>query len=362
MIAALHNKRYGMSVFSQQDFDDHEQIVFASDPDTGLKAIIAIHNTARGPALGGCRMWNYASEGEAVRDALRLSRGMTYKNALADLPFGGGKSVIIGDARTHKSVELMAAMGRAVDRLAGRYIIAEDVGTSVEDMAIIRGVTRHVAGLKEGGSGDPSPATARGVFVGIQAAVDYRLRRNSLDGLRVVVQGLGHVGWDLCRQLAEQGVRLSVSDIRREHVERAVESFDATPVNADSIFDVEADVFAPCALGAVINDNTLPRLKVSIVAGSANNQLAENRHGVALAERGILYAPDYAINAGGVINISHEFGPSGTGYDRAVAFAHVDRIHDTLITIFTRADAEGIPTNVAADRIAEERFRLSRVA
>jgi len=351
-----------MSVFSQQDFDGHEQVVFASDPETGLEAIIAIHNTARGPALGGCRMWAYASEDEAVRDALRLSRGMTYKNALADLPFGGGKSVIIGDARSQKTPDLMASMGHAVDRLAGRYIIAEDVGTSVEDMAVIRGVTRHVAGLQEGGSGDPSPATARGVFMGIRAAVDYRLRRNSLDGLRVIVQGLGHVGWDLCRQLADEGVRLSVSDIRREHVERAVESFGATPVDADSVFDVEAEVFAPCALGAVINDNTLPRLKVAVVAGSANNQLAENRHGAALADRGILYAPDYVINAGGVINISHEFGPSGTAYDRVAAFAHVDRIHDTLMTIFKRADAEGVPTNVAADRIAEERFKLSRVA
>jgi leucine dehydrogenase len=351
-----------MTVFSQQDFDDHEQVVFASDVETGLRTIIAIHNTVRGPALGGCRMWAYASEGDAVRDALRLSRGMTYKNALADLPFGGGKSVIIGDARSQKSPELMAAMGRAVDRLAGRYIIAEDVGTSVEDMAVVRNITRHVAGLKDGGSGDPSPATARGVFMGIRAAVDYRLRRNSLDGLRVVVQGLGNVGWDLCRQLADEGVRLSVSDIRQDHVERAVETFGAAPIDTDSIFDVEADVFAPCALGAVINDNTLPRLKVAVVAGSSNNQLAEDRHGALLAERGILYAPDYVINAGGVINISHEFGPSGTGYDRTTAFAHVDRIHDTLMTIFKRADADGVPTNVAADRIAEERFKLSRVA
>lgn len=350
-----------MAVFSMQDFDGHEQVVFASDPESGLKAIIAVHDTARGPALGGCRMWNYASEDLAVRDVLRLSRGMTYKNALADLPFGGGKSVIIGDSRAHKTPELMAAMGRAVDRLAGRYIIAEDVGTSVEDMAIVHGVTRHVAGLRDG-SGDPSPATARGVFMGIRAAVDHRLRRNSLDGLRVNVQGLGHVGWDLCRQLAGEGARLAVSDIRRDTVERAVETFGATPVDAEQIFDVEADVFAPCALGAVIDDSTLPRLRVAVVAGSANNQLAESRHGAELARRGILYAPDFVINAGGVINISYEFGRDGKGYDRAAAFAHVDRIHDTLLTIFQRADAEGIPTNIAADRIAEERFRPSRVA
>ena len=350
-----------MAVFSLQDFDGHEQVVCASDPDSGLKAIIAVHDTARGPALGGCRMWNYASEDLAVRDVLRLSRGMTYKNALADLPFGGGKSVIIGDSRADKTPELMAAMGRAVERLAGRYIIAEDVGTSVEDMATVRSVTRHVAGLRDG-SGDPSPATARGVFMGIRAAADYRLRRNSLDGLRVNVQGLGHVGWDLCRQLAGEGARLAVSDIRRDTVERAVEAFGATPVDAEQIYDVEADVFAPCALGAVIDDDTLPRLKVAVVAGSANNQLAESRHGTGLARRGILYAPDFVINAGGVINISYEFGRNGQGYDRAAAFAHVDRIHDTLLRIFQRADAEGIPTNIAADRIAEERFRPSRVA
>jgi leucine dehydrogenase len=342
-----------------RDFDGHEQIVFASDPETGLRAIIAVHDTSRGPALGGCRMWDYASEDHAVEDALRLSRGMTYKNALADLPFGGGKSVIIGNARTAKTPGLMAAMGRAVDRLAGRYIIAEDVGTSVDDMAVIRGVTRHVAGLRDG-SGDPSPATARGVFVGIKATVQHRLRRNSLDGLRVSVQGLGHVGWDLCRQLAAEGARLSVSDIRPEAVERAVESFGATPVAAERIFDVGADVFAPCALGAVIDDGTLPRLKVAIVAGSANNQLAEARHGVELARRGILYAPDFVINAGGVINISHEAGANG--YDRAAAFAHVDRIHDTLLDIFKRAETEGVPTNLAADRIAEERFRPSRIS
>jgi len=349
-----------MSVFSMQDFDGHEQVVFASDPETGLKAIIAIHNTARGPALGGCRMWAYAGENDAIRDVLRLSRGMTYKNAMADLPFGGGKSVIIGDARSMKTPELMAAMGRAVERLAGRYIIAEDVGTSVEDMAVVRTVTSHVAGLKEGGSGDPSPATAHGVFMGIRAAVGYKMRRNSLDGLRVNVQGLGHVGLHLCRQLADEGARLAVADIRREHVEEAVDSFGATPIDPDSIYDVEADVFAPCALGAVINDDTLPRLRVSVVAGSANNQLAENRHGAALAARGILYAPDYVINAGGVINISHEL--DGGGYDRETAFAHVGRIHDTLLTIFSRADQDGLPTNVAADRIAEERFRPSRVA
>jgi leucine dehydrogenase len=346
-----------MSVFSIPDFDSHEQVVFVSEPESGLRAIIAIHDSSRGPALGGCRMWQYVTEAEAVRDVLRLSRGMTYKNAMADLPFGGGKSVIIGDARTGKTPELMAAMGRAVDRLNGRYIIAEDVGTSVGDMAVIRNVTPYVAGLAEGGSGDPSPATAYGVFMGIRAAVSWRLRRNALDGLRVNVQGLGNVGWHLCRHLADQGVRLTVTDIRPEKVERAADEFRATPVAPDAIFDAEGDVFAPCALGAVINDATLPRLKVAVVAGSANNQLAENCHGAGLTERGILYAPDYVINAGGVINISYERQGDGARYDREAAFAHVGRIHDTLLTIFSRAERDRVPTSLAADRIAEERFR-----
>jgi leucine dehydrogenase len=344
-----------MTVFSGRDFEGHEQVVFAADPETGLKAIIAIHDTQRGPALGGCRMWRYRDEGEAVRDVLRLSRGMTYKNALADLPFGGGKSVIIGDARADKSPALMAAMGRAVERLGGRYIIAEDVGTSVEDMAVVRAATQHVAGLAAGGSGDPSPATAWGVFHGIRAAVGHKLGRNGLDGLKVAVQGLGHVGQHLCRHLAEEGAELVVTDIRPEITASVARRFGARAVAPADIFDVEADVFAPCALGAVIDDATLPRLRVAVVAGSANNQLAEDRHGERLAERGILYAPDYVINAGGVINISHE--RDAGGYDRDRAFAHVARIGDTLATIFARAERDGVPTNLAADRLAEERFR-----
>ncbi|HEV7369604.1 Glu/Leu/Phe/Val dehydrogenase [Arenibaculum sp.] len=343
-----------MPVFGDQDFDNHEQVVFAADPETGLRAIIAIHDTTRGPALGGCRMWAYADEQSAINDALRLSRGMTYKNALADLPLGGGKSVIIGDARTAKTAGLMAAMGRAVDALGGRYVVAEDVGTTVEDIEVIRRHTNHVAGVAHGG-GDPSPATAFGVFSGIRAAVEHKLRRTSLDGVRVAVQGLGHVGQNLCRHLAGEGAKLYVSDIWPENVARVVEEHGATAVDPDAIYGVDADVFAPCALGAVINDDTLPRLSVSIVAGAANNQLAEDRHGVELARRGILYAPDYVINAGGVISISHEREPGG--YDRERAFRHVARIHDTLKLIIERAEREGVPTNLAADRIAQERFR-----
>jgi leucine dehydrogenase len=349
-----------MPVFEDRDFDGHEQVVFAADPESGLRAVIAVHDTSRGPALGGCRMWPYAGEADAVRDVLRLSRGMTYKNALAGLPLGGGKAVVIGDPRTAKSPALLRALGRAVDRLGGRYIIAEDVGTSVEDMAVVRGATTHVAGLAEGGSGDPSPATAFGVFVGIRAAVRHRMQRDDLAGVHVAVQGLGHVGWHLCRLLAEAGARLSITDIRREVIDRAAFAFNATPVEPAAITTVEADIFAPCALGAVIDDRTLPALKVAIVAGSANNQLAEDRHGEELARRGILYAPDYVINAGGVINISHEFDPGG--YDRDRAFRHIAGIGDTLRTIFTRADQERMPTNRMADRVAEERFRPHRLA
>ncbi len=347
-----------MSLFSAQDFDEHEQVVFAADAETGLRAIIAIHDTSRGPALGGCRMWNYATEDEAVRDALRLSRGMTYKAAIANLSLGGGKSVIIGDPRTDKSPELLQAMGRAVENLKGRYVIAEDVGTGVEDMSHIRKETRHVAGLapEQGGCGDPSPSTALGVLMGLRAAIDYRGEHKSLSGMRVAVQGLGHVGFHLCRYLAAEGAELVVSDIREESVRRAVKTFGATAIAADQIFDADVDVFAPCALGAILNDETIPRLKAGIVAGSANNQLAEARHGDALRQRGILYAPDYVINAGGVIQVAGE----REGLDRDKVTRKVKGLYDTVLDIFDRADRHDISTSLAADRIAEERFRPHR--
>lgn len=344
-----------MSVFSSVHFDDHEEVVFCRDAQTGLNAIIAVHDTTLGAGLGGCRFWNYDTEEAALTDALRLSRGMTYKAALAKTGRGGGKSVIIGDPRKIGTPELFRAMGRFVDGLGGSYIIAEDVGTSPADMAHVRETTRFVAGL-EGASGDPSPATAYGVFVGIKAALGHRFGSADLNGVRIAVQGLGHVGWDLCRQLNEAGASLIVSDIREEVCSRAVREFGAAAVGVDAIHSVEADVFAPCALGAVINDQTLPQLRVSVVAGSANNQLAEDRHGDALADQGILYAPDYVINAGGIINIAHE----GDNYDCDAAFAHVAGIEGTLANLFGRADAEGMAPHRMADRMAQEVIATAR--
>ncbi len=348
-----------MSVFSLSDFADHEQVVFCSDDKSGLKAIIAVHNSNLGPALGGCRMWPYASEEEAVRDVLRLSRGMTYKSAMANLKLGGGKSVIIGNPRTQKTPELLAAFARALENLNGRYIAAEDSGTSVEDMKYMAQFTNHVAGIvdkpTDGGtrSGDPSPATALGTFIGIKAAVKEKLGRDSLEGLRVAVQGIGHVGFDLAGQLKAAGASLWVTDIFPEALAKAEAELGATVVQPDDIFGLDVDVFAPCAMGAILNDHTIPQLKAKIVAGASNNQLAEPRHGVELMKRGILYAPDYVINAGGIIDVYHE----RIGFERAALIKHVEGIHDNLMEIFARARKEERPTGEVADAIAEERFR-----
>ena len=350
-----------MSVFSKSDFADHEQVVFCSDDASGLKAIIAVHNSNLGPALGGCRMWPYASEDEAVDDVLRLSRGMTYKSALAGLKLGGGKSVIIGNPRTDKTPALLDAFARALNNLGGRYIAAEDSGTSVEDMKYLAERTEHIAGIKDKPtddgmrSGDPSPATAYGTFIGIKAAVKEKLGRDSLDGLRVAVQGLGHVGFDLAQQLHKAGARLWVTDIHTENpnLSRAHDDLGATVVAPEAIYSADVEVFAPCAMGAVINDQTIDKLKAVIVAGASNNQLAKPRHGVELMRRGILYAPDYVINAGGIIDVYHE----RIGFDRDALIAHVDRIYDTLLEIFARARAEARPTPEVADVIAEERFK-----
>ncbi len=347
-----------MPIFNHPEFDAHEEVAFCFDEASRLKAVIAIHSTARGPAVGGCRMWPYADEAEALTDALRLARGMTYKSALAELPYGGGKAVIIADPHTDKTEALFLAMGRFVDSLGGRYITAEDVGVSIEDVEIMERVTKHVAGTCSGGAGDPSPSTAYGVLMGIKAAVAHKLSRNSLDGVRVAIQGLGHVGYHLCRFLAEAGAKLTVTDIDRAAVERAEQEFHARVVKPDDIYGVAGEVFSPCAMGAVINDRTIAQLKTPIVAGSANNQLAEARHGNELARHGILYAPDYVINAGGIINISHE----GAAYDKTAAINHVARIHDILREIFSRADANGVSTSEAADHIAEERIKSARAA
>ena len=341
-----------MSVFSSRSFDEHEQVLFCRDAATGLRAIIAVHSTALGPALGGCRFWDYGAEGAALEDVLRLSKGMTYKNAMAGLSHGGGKSVIMGDPARDGSAALMRAFGRHIGSLSGRYIAAEDVGTSPADMEEIARETSHVAG-RAGRSGDPSPVTARGVLAGIRAAAAHRFGGDGLDGVRVAVQGLGSVGMALAGHLHEAGAKLTVTDISEARVAEAAARFGATASDLEGIYDAAADIFAPCALGAVLNDGTVPRLRAGIVAGAANNQLAEDRHGEALRARGILYAPDYVINAGGVINVACEVaGP----YDRDAALAKVSAIGPTLAEVFRRAEAEGLPTNAVADMIARERL------
>ena len=347
-----------MSVFSHPEYDGHEQLAYHHDAASGLKAIIAVHNTKLGCGLGGCRMWPYASDAEALNDVLRLSRGMTYKAALAGLPQGGGKSVILGDPRQHKTPELMRAMGRFVDQFGGKYVVAEDSGTSVADIHTMAEMTRHVGGLADaasmaaGRNGDPSPATAYGTFVGLKAAVRHRLGRDDLKGLKVAIQGVGNVGYRLAQHLKEAGAQLWVTDIHFPAVDRCVKELGATAVSMEQIFGLDVDVFAPCALGAILNDITLPMLKASVIAGAANNQLAEARHGKVLQERGVLYAPDYAINAGGIIEIYHETH----GYVEAKAKAHLDRIGTVLTQIFERAAAEQRPTHAVADRMAEEIF------
>ncbi|MDR0786815.1 MAG: leucine dehydrogenase [Gemmatimonadota bacterium] len=341
-----------MEIFDTVAATGHEQLLFCYEPTSGYRCIIAIHDTTLGPALGGTRFWNYANETDAIRDALRLSRGMSYKAAIAGLNLGGGKSVIIGDPRTPRREALFRAHGRFIETLAGRYITAEDVGTSVSDMDYVRMETEYVTGLS-GASGDPSPVTAFGVYRGIKAATQARYGSDSLHGLTVTVQGLGHVGYYVCQYLATEGARLVVTDIDEELIARVVREFGAEPVARTAIYDVEANIYAPCALGATINDDTLTRLKVDIVAGAANNVLAEPRHGVALHERGVLYAPDYVINAGGLINVYGEI----QGWTQDQAMRKAGEIHDTLARLFALSAEEGIPTSEAADRIAENRIR-----
>ena len=344
-----------MSTASSMNVPGYEQIVGCQDPASGLRAIIAIHDTTLGPALGGCRMYAYDGEEQALDDVLRLSRGMTYKSAMAELPFGGGKGVIIGSPREHKSEKLLKTFGRFVDSLDGRYITAEDMGTSAADMEIIRTQTRHVAGLPER-SGDPSSATAWGVFQGIRAAVRHVFGWESLEGLTVAIQGVGNVGGHLADTLSLAGARLIVTDINEDAAHEVSSRTFARAVAPDDIFDTDADVFAPCAMGAVLNDETIPRLSVRIVAGPANNQLAEDRHADSLIDRDILYTPDYVINAGGIINIHYE----KPAYDRQAAFAHVAGIYDTLVDLFRRAKAEGVSPLLMADCMAEERLAVAR--
>jgi leucine dehydrogenase len=331
----------------------HEQVVLCHDPAAGYRGIVAIHSTILGPALGGTRFWNYANDEEAIVDALRLARGMTYKNAVAGLNLGGGKSVIIGDNKTKNRELLFRAHGRFVESLGGRYITAEDVGTSTADMDYVHMETKNVSGLA-GRSGDPSPVTAHGVFRAIQASARERWGKDDISGRTIAVQGCGHVGYFLAKELHEAGARLIVSDIDNERVKRVVTEFGARSVATDEIYGVQADIFAPCALGAIINDKTIPQLKVEIVAGAANNQLHEERHGDILEEKGILYAPDYVANAGGVINVYSELA----GWTSARSFRKADEIYDTVLKVFSIAKQDTVPTYQAADRLAEQRIRL----
>jgi leucine dehydrogenase len=345
-----------MEITEKMTTSGHELLLFGRDAASGYQGIIAIHSTALGPAVGGARFWNYAGEEEAVTDALRLSRGMTYKNALAGLPFGGGKSIIIGDNKTADREAIFRAHGRFVETLGGRYITAEDVGTSPTDMEFVRLETNHVAGLI-GCSGDPSPVTARGVFRAIKASVNYRWGSDDLSGASVALQGCGHVGYYLAKNLREAGAQLIASDVDEEKLARVVEEFDAVAARPDEIYGASADIFAPCALGGIINDHTIEQLHARIVAGGANNQLLDERHGEMLADKDILYAPDYAANAGGMINGCIEL----LGWEPESALRKVDGIYDTVLNIFEIARAEGIPTNKAADRLAENRLQHANV-
>jgi leucine dehydrogenase len=340
-----------MNIFERLAEHSHEQLVFCHEPAAGYRGIIAIHNTTLGPALGGTRFWNYRNDEEAVVDALRLARGMTYKAAVAGLNLGGGKSVIIGDNRTPRREMVFRAHGRFVESLGGRYITAEDVGTSVEDMDYVKMETEYVTGVA-GGSGDPSPVTAYGVYRGIKACAKEKYGSDSVKGMSIAVQGTGHVGYYVCKYLAQEGASLVVTDIDAARVRRVTDELGAQAVGPDQIYSVDAQIFAPCALGAIVNDDTIPQFKFEIIAGAANNQLAQERHGDMLHKRGILYAPDYVINAGGVINVYGELND----WTADQAKRKAGEIYETLGQIFELAKNDGLPTYEAADRVAERRI------
>lgn len=341
-------------VFGQLSFDDHEQVVFCNDKDTGLKAIIGIHNTVLGPALGGTRMWNYASEWEALNDALRLSRGMTYKSAITGLNLGGGKAVIIGDAKTQKTPELMRKFGEFVHSLSGKYITAEDIGMDTEDMDIVREVTPFVTGISKskGGAGNPSPITAFGVFMGMKAAAQFKYGSDDLEGKKVMVQGIGHVGESLVEHLTNEGAQVFIADINQEKLDEVSRKYNAT-IYVGDIYSADVDIYAPCALGASVNDATINRIKASIIAGAANNQLADERtHGQILKDKGIVYAPDFLINAGGIINVYAEL----EGYDLKEIMRKTENIYNTTLEILKSAEVKNITTHNAALQIAQQRI------
>jgi len=349
-----------MRIFDAPDYDNHKQVSFFSDHEVGLKAVIAIHDLTLGPALGGCRMWDYQSEEDALKDVLRLSKGMTYKAALAGVELGGGKSVVMGDPNQLKSPKLMHAMGRIINSFNGDYITGPDIGTGVADMTEIFKISRYVIGVAEekGGMGDPSPSTARGVFQSIRAGLNHKFGSPDLSGIRVAVQGLGHVGFNLCRFLHQEGATLVVTDIDENKMAIAEQKFNAEKVSAHDIYEIEADVYAPCAFGAVINDETLEKFKVKIIAGAANNQLAESKHGLACKQLGITYLPDYISNGGGLIRVAVEWYKEG----EEQLEERVEGIYDTCRDILNRADREDIPTNIAADRIADDRLAKKKTS
>lgn len=346
------------AVFQAMSDYEYGELHLARDAETGLRAIIALHDLTLGPALGGCRFIEYASEDAAILDALRLARGMTYKAAISGIPHGGGKSVIIKPAGEFDRDALFRSFGRFIENLNGRYITAEDSGTSPADMDSIRVETKHVTGVanEHGGLGDPSPLTARGVRRGMEALVKAAFERTSFDGLRVAVQGVGHVGYYLCQELHERGAKLTVADVDAGKTARAVEAFGAEVVQGDAIFDVSADVFAPCALGAILDEGTIGRLDAKVICGAANNQLATPEIGDALHAKGVLYGPDYLVNAGGLMNVAAEYA----GADEAWVVAQVDEIHDTMVEIVERAKRTGEPTHRVADAVAEDRLRAAR--
>ncbi len=348
-------------VFSLLGEREHEQIVMCSQPEAGLKAIIAIHNTTLGPALGGVRMWPYESEKAAIRDALRLSRGMTYKAAISGLNLGGGKAVIIGDPHRDKTEALFRAFGRYVDSLGGRYITAEDVGIDIQDMEWVFSETKYVTGIPKelGGSGDPSPVTAYGVYMGMKACTQKAYGTDSLEGIRVAMQGAGHVASYLADYISKEGAKIYITDIYSEKAEEVAKKTGAEVVEPDDIYNLDVEIFSPCALGGIINDDTIPSFKFDIIAGAANNVLdIEERHGEMLLDRGILYAPDYVINAGGLINVSGEL----EGYNEKRAHQKASRIYDTILDILNYSEDNHTPTLAASNILAEERIRkISRI-
>ncbi len=344
-----------VDLFGQLSTFDHEQVVFCQDNHTGLKAIIAIHNTVLGPGLGGTRMWLYNNEKDAINDALRLSRGMTYKAAISGLNLGGAKAVIIGDAKTQKSEALFRKFGRFVENLNGKYITAEDVNTTTKDMEYVNMETEHVVGLPEwtGGGGDPSPVTAFGTYMGMKASAKQAWGNDSLAGKTVAVQGIGKVGFHLLEHLHNEGAKIYVTDLNQDILKKANETFGAIVVPGDDIFGLDVDIFAPCAMGAILNDQTIPQLKCSIVAGAANNQQADEKvHGPMLKEKGILYAPDFVINAGGLINVYSEW----TGYNKEKAYSQAENIYNTILNIYSHADAHNTHPQAAAIALAEKRI------